>query len=341
MSTKISNLIPNQQLGSDIVMFSSINCGLKYSISAIFLEKSGFFVLMLKASSFFCFFTFLSVHGQMLDNIEGKTFGEVPYFNEAFVKRNKIKTITGYYSTKATLDIIRKSKDVYYYEFNEQGQLTKDYRTQYKDTLIGMYAYNESGLLSVLRKSDNGGFHSYHYLYDDRGRILSQEYRRDFNKVGDVASFELDKSFSISIEKFEYIDMEGQGYKKIYYNTADRIYQEEFFYFEENGYLIKQEARMKIGASYTNTSFVYDEIGRVKEKIIEKRLQNTYISKWVYEYDEHSNVLAQHYYKKDAYLTESQIVYANDNLLIEAIISRDVETNLVTILKLSDYVFFD
>ena len=44
MSTKISNLIPNQQLGSDIVMFSSINCGLKYSISAIFLEKSGILV---------------------------------------------------------------------------------------------------------------------------------------------------------------------------------------------------------------------------------------------------------------------------------------------------------
>lgn len=277
----------------------------------------------------------------MLDNIEGKTFGEVPYFNEAFVKRNKIKTIKGYYSTKATLDIIRKSKDVYYYEFNELGQLIKDYRTQYRDTLISMYAYNDIGLLSVLRKSDNGGFHSYHYTYDKKGRVISQEYRRDFNKVGDGASFQLDKSFSISVEKFEYVDMEGQDYKKIYFNTAGRVYQEEFFYYDENGYLNRQEARMKMGASYTNTSFVYDEIGRVKEKIIEKRVQKIYTSKWVYEYDKHSNVLAQHYYKKEAYLTESQIVYSADNLLIEAIISRDVETNLVTILKLSDYVFFD
>ncbi len=277
----------------------------------------------------------------MLDNIEGKTFGEVPYFNEAFVKRNKIKTIKGYYSTKATLDIIRKSKDVYFYEFNEKGQLIKDYRTQYSDTLISMYGYNEAGQLSVLRKSDNDGFHSYHYTYDERGRILEQEYRRDFNKVGDAANFQLDKSFSISIEKFEYVEMEGLNYKKIYYNNAGRIYQEEFFYYEENGYLIRQEARMKMGSSFTNTTFVYDDLGRVKEKIIEKRVMNLYTSKWVYEYDDHSNVLAQHYYKRDVYMSENQIVYSQDNLLIEAIISRDVETNLVTILKLSDYIFFE
>lgn len=277
----------------------------------------------------------------MLDNIEGKTFGEVPFFNESFVQRNKIKTIKGYYSTKATLDIIRKSKDVYYYEFNAKGQLIQDYRTQYGDTLISIYEYNEQGQLSILRKSDNDGFHSYHYRYDERGRILEREYRRDFNKVGDVASFELDKSFSISIEKFEYLEMEGLDYKKIYYNNAGRVYQEEFFYYEENGYLIRQEARMKMGSSYTNTTYVYDELGRVKEKIIEKHIVSTYISKWIYEYDAHSNVLAQHYYKKDAYLTENQIVYSQDNLLIDAIITRDAATNLVTILKLSDYKFFD
>ncbi|MFT5819928.1 MAG: hypothetical protein ACI8ZM_001153 [Crocinitomix sp.] len=277
----------------------------------------------------------------MLDNIEGKTFGEVPYFNEAFVQRNKIKTIKGYYSTKATLDIIRQSKDVYYYEFNEKGQLIQDYRTQYGDTLISIYGYNEQGQLNILRKSDHDGFHSYHYSYDERGRILEKEYRRDFNKIGDAANFELEKSFSISIEKFEYVEMEGQDYKKIYYNNAGRIYQEEFFYYEENGYLIRQEARMKMGASFTNTTYAYDELGRVKEKIIVKHVMSTYTSKWVYEYDEHSNVLAQHYYKKKIYLSENQIVYSQDNLLIEAIITRDVATNLVTILKLSDYEFFD
>ena len=296
---------------------------------------------MIKVFYFICFFSFLSANGQMLNNIEGKTFGDVPYFNEAFVQRNKIKTIKGYYSTKATLDIIRKSKDIYYYEFNAKGQLIQDYRTQYGDTLISIYEYNEGGVLSVLRKSDNDGFHSYHYKYDKRGRILEREYRRDFNKVGDVANFKLDKSFSISIEKFEYLKMEGLNYKKIYYNNAGRVYQEEFFYFEEKGYLIRQEARMKMGASFTNTTYVYDEFGRVKEKIIEKRLTNTYKTRWVYEYDEHSNVLAQHYYKKKVYLSESQIVYSQDNLLIEAIITRDVETNLVTILKLSDYEFFE
>ncbi len=292
---------------------------------------------------FGCILILCSVIGnaQMLDNTEGKAFGDVPFFNTAFVKRNKIKTIKGFYSTKATLDPIRKTKDVYYYEFNDQGQLIKDYRTQYGDTLVSMYEYDTKGRLQLMRKSDQGGFHAYHYVYDDKDRILEEEYRRDVSKVGDKTKFQLDRTFIVSIEKYAYEELEGENYKKIYYNAAGKIYKEEFFYKDEFGNLARQEGRLKMGSGLTNTTFSYDEKGRVVEKMVEKKVMGNYVSKWVYEYDTHDNVMAQRYYKDDKYMTEIQLVYADATMLLEAIIWRDEETNFVTILQFSDVGFFN
>lgn len=278
---------------------------------------------------------------QILDNAEGKTFGDVPFFNEEFIQRNHVKTISGYYSTKAKMSYIQKTKDIYYYEFNENGQLVKDYRTQYGDTLISMYSYDSLSRLSILRKSDNVGFHSYHFTYDNKGRVLAEEYRRDVNKVGNKAKFQLDKSYIVSIERYAYVDLEGANYKKIYFNNADRIYKEEFFYFNEDGYLLKEEGRLKMGSGLTNTSYTYDEMGRVIQKTVEKRVMGNYTSKWKYEYDEHSNVLAQHYYKNEVYMEEIQIVYIPETLLLKAFIYLDTETSFMTILQFSNYTFFE
>ncbi len=296
--------------------------------------KSYFILLLINFSVFLG-------NAQILDNTQGQTFGEVPFFNEDFIKRNKIKAIKGYYATKASLDYIKKSEDIYYYEFNEKGQLKKDYRTQYGDTLIALYEYDSIGRLSILRKSDNGGFHSYHFMYDQKNRIVSKEYRRDINKTGNKDHFELDKSFIVSIEKFKYVALDGLNYKKIYLNNAGIPYKDEFFYFDENKLLVKQEGRFKIGSGLSYTAFIYDEKGRVQEKLIEKKGIGNSKLRWKYEYDLHENVLAEHYYKNDNYITEKQIVYYEDSFLLKAIVSKVVETEFVTILQFSEYTYFN
>ena len=288
-------------------------------------------------------FGFLSFSGktQFLDNFEGKSFGEVPFFNQKFVKQNKIKSIKGYYSTKADLDYIRKTKDSYTYLFNENGQLIQEYRTVYKDTIVTNYFYNEKGLISIKRKSDEGGFHSYHYTYDEKGRILTEEYRRDINRKRTQTNFELDRTFIVKTDRFSYLDYDSLNYKKTYYNQADKVFKEEFFYYNEFGYLAKSEGRLKMGSGLNKTELFYDAHGRVVTKTNKVVLNTEKLEKWTYEYDKFNNILAEHYYKNGVYTTEQQLVYYVESLLLKAIISRDEETNFLTILQFSDYKYFN
>ena len=291
--------------------------------------------------TFILLLTACTINAQVLDNTNGKTFGETPFFNEDFIRRNKVKFMKGYYSTKADLDYIRNSKDVYYYEFNIKGQLITDYRTQNKDTIIAYYEYDDQGRLALMRKSDNGGFYAYYFRYDDAGNIIEKEFRRDLNKTGDKTNFQLDRTFIVSTEKFSYVNMEGKDFKKIYYNNIGKVYKEEFYYYNEFGNIKKQESRMKMGSGYSYTIYEYDFKGRVSKKRLEKHFAGNSKSEWVYEYDEHDNILAQHYYKQEKYISEHQIVYDETTFLLGAIIARDDETNFVTIIQFSDYGYFD
>lgn len=300
-----------------------------------------FFVAMFRWFSFWIFITAFNGSAQMIDMSEGKTFGDPPFFNQEFVKRNKLKTISGYYSTKATLQAIKKTKDIYFYEFNEQGLVVKEFRTQYTDTIVSMYAYDNLGRLITLRKSDSGGFESYHYTYDEKNQILSQEYRRDLNKTGDKLDFSLDKSFIVSIDVFEYQELDSLNYKKIYLNAGGKVYKEEFFTYNADGYLIGSEARFKMGGGLTYTYYIYDENGRLGEKRIEKKGASGSIMQWTYTYDVFGNVLSENYYKDDIYISEIQLVYEPASLLLSANISRDVASNLITILQLAKYTYFE
>ena len=178
---------------------------------------------------FITHFTF----SQMLDNSKGETFSNTPFFNTSFIKLNKVKRITGYYSTKAELASIKKSNNIYVYQFNQNGELIKEFKTKNNDTIVSQYAYDAFGNLSQIRKSDKYGFHSYHYKYDSIHRMISQEYRRDLNKSSDKTNFELNKSYYISSESYTY-ETTPIGLKKLYYNSKNKIFKTEFFYRDED-----------------------------------------------------------------------------------------------------------
>lgn len=276
---------------------------------------------------------------QMLDNSKGETFSNTPFFNTAFVKLNKVKSIKGYYSSKAELAPIEKSKNIYVYQFNQKGELIKEFKTKNNDTIVSQYNYDNTGNLSQIRKSDKYGFHSYHYAYDSKHRMISNEYRRDINKSRDKTNFELDKSFYISSEFYTY-ENTSVRLKKTYYNSKNRAFKTEFFHRDKDDYLLKKDYQLKTSSGRGLTTYKYGNKGLVTEKVTETHIIEKSTTKMRFEYDEFENVLAQHYYRNGKYLTEYQIIYNEKTMLLSAILTRDVKLNIITILKLTDYSFF-
>ena len=288
-----------------------------------------------------CFLLIQSSFGfcQMLDNSEGETFSNTPFFNTNFIQKNKVKQITGYYSSKAALSSIQKSSNIYVYEFNQNGELIKEFKTKNNDTIVSQYKYDDHGNLSQVRKSDKYGFHSYHYKYDSINRVVSKEYRRDINKTKNQINFELDKSFHISSEFYSY-EATTIGLKKLYYNSKNKVFKTEFTYLDQDGYLLKRDHQLKTGSGRGITTYKYGDKGLITEKYTETHIIGKTTTKMVFEYDEFENVLAQHYHRNGTYLTEYQIIYDDKTMLLSAILTRDVKLNFITILKFSDYSFF-
>lgn len=277
---------------------------------------------------------------QMLDNTKGEAFGEKPFFNQNFIKKNKIKLIKGFYSTKTDLDVIRENPNTYVYEFNQDGQLVKEILTKFGDTIVSIYAYDKNNNLILIRKSDSYGFHSHHFEYNNENQLIKKEYRRDINKSGDKINFDLDKSYIISSETYTY-EITPIGLKKQYYNSQNILYQTEFFYRNEDGYLLKQESQLKTGAGRSQTEFKYGDKGLLIEKSSETFITQLVNTKFIFEYDENQNILAQHYYRNGEYQTEFQIIYERQTMLLSALLTRDVKTNFITIIKFSYYEFFE
>jgi hypothetical protein len=295
----------------------------------------------MKKTVFLLFFLrSLLLNAQMLDASNGELFNETPFFNTVFIKQNKIKEIKGYYSTKVDLDMIRPTNDVYAYLFNENGQLIKEYNTKYGDTTVIQYTYDTNSNVITIRKSDKYGFHSYHYQYDSLNRITFKEYRRDLNRTGDKLNFELDKTYRISSESYTY-ENTSVGLKKSYFNSKGILYQIEFFYKDEHGFLVKQESHLITGYGRAITTYKYGDKGLLTEKHTETHFAGKTSTTYKYEYDDNQNILAQHYYRNEKYITEFQIVYNSKTMLLSAIITRDDTTNFITILKFSDYTFFE
>ena len=94
------------------------------------------------------FFFLLSIlplisYSQIIDNSKSFIFNDYTFFNTAFIKNNKIKSIHGVISTKKELSAIKKTNLVVHFDFDVTGNLIKQYssikRHNKTDTTFSMY----------------------------------------------------------------------------------------------------------------------------------------------------------------------------------------------------------
>ena len=291
----------------------------------------------------FLLFSFHLGSSQILD-AHKTLFGEESFFNESFIKSNKIKIISGSWSSKKVKDIIRKKDLDFYYEFNTNGMLQQQYttfltQTTKKDTSVISFEYDNDKKIITKRKTDNQGYFSYQYTYDAANNIIKETYYRDENNSPTKNEFELKKQYIITSDSFAYQKMNEFQTKKITYNTYRKSYKETFFYFDSLGYLIEVYSKYIIGNNKSKTTFSYNETGRLAEKQTTPNLIEGITKKEVFIYDEIGNLIEIKTYENEVYKTSTQFLY-DGKMLLTAQLTKEIATEFITILQF-DYQFFD
>lgn len=277
-------------------------------------------------------------YGQMLLNPKGEVLEDMPFFNAAYIKKYKIKSFRGTYATKYDNDIIRKNQDAFVYEFDKLGQLVRKYKILKGDTLLSTYIYDYRGNVLIHRETNKMGYYEHRYTYDSENRVTKMELRRDIETRQNKLSFELDESMTIAKETYEYIPLEGEkDYKKICYNGVGRVFRIEFYYFNEKGKLAKIESALHNGTNRVEVNYFYDNQGRVEEVKTIANSKKTHVNKKLFTYDEDDNVLSRHLYRNDQLLIEEQLIYFEDTKKLKAVISREANQAMLTILQFSSY----
>lgn len=281
---------------------------------------------------------------QILNNKTGEAFTDRPFFNAQVIKQNKIKSISGNFTVKKVNDILRNTELERKYFFDREGRIIKTYETiqadKGKDTIVTYWEYDNAGNLAVIRTADQYGFYATHYSYDSLNRVVREEFRRNLNQNKNRIRFELGNEFMVSFETSRYENYPGQE-KRIFYNSYDQPYKEEISYFDEDGFIIEKMDRLKRTSGIKQTNYYYNEKGLLDSLQISSNQTGSSLRLFTYEYDEYGNLLSQQYFKNGEHTTEFQVIYHRETTLLNYILTREISTNYITILKLSNYTFYD
>ncbi|TXI87008.1 MAG: hypothetical protein E6Q37_02820 [Crocinitomicaceae bacterium] len=281
-------------------------------------------------------------NSQLLDNSNGHAFGELPFFNETFIKNNQIKELKGTYTYKKLDDIMRPSNYIYRYEFDQEGHLIRSLETRKgvygTDSLVLFYGYDVRGNLAYVRKKDNHGYWSTHFEYDSLKRKIKETYRRDIDTAGTLLVPFFERSTVLSFETYTY-KQTGNQLKKTTYNNYGFPYKEEISYLDSAGFVINKESKLKMTSEKTTTYYGYNANGWISKITVENESNPTFNSEVFFKYDTFGNLIEKQVYENGKHITEIQLIYNTKDGLISSILIRDVKTSLITILRFEEIKF--
>ena len=297
-----------------------------------------YFCVVKKIVLIFCLFhSFLN--SQILDNKRGLAFTDKPFFNEKFIKNNKVKSLKGEFTFKKVGDIMRKTEFKSSYSFDSLGRLITTFETRnedgLKDTIQNIYEYSDKNQLITHRKKDAGGFGSIHYEFDSLNRVVAEESRRDIiNSMG-----EFERSLLINRETMKYSSSETQE-KKTIFNNYDLPYMDEIKYFNADGYLLEKVESLKMTSGKVKYNYEYNSKGYISSIRSGADMNGVFAEEWFFKYDQLGNLIEKNIYKKGVFTTEIQIIYNNDTKLLSSVLTREVSTNFIMILRFMEYEFY-
>jgi hypothetical protein len=279
-----------------------------------------------------------SVFGQMLDNRNGLAFTDKPFFDSEFIRINKVESLNGRFTYKKPGDIMRNTEYAYVYSFDSLGRLISTFETRKDDgtvdTTWNKYIYNNQNLVVEHKRGDGKGFTSTLYAYDEKYRVISESFVREY-----VDSLGVLQRTILNAENMKYEEYDGQV-KKTVYNSYGLPYLQEFSFYNELGYLVERTERLMMTSRTSKITYEYNEKGLMSSIKTIIGSQEVPSEETKFLYDEHGNLQDKHYYRDGVFTTEIEMLYNDRSMLLTYVLTRDVATNFIMILNFKEYDFF-
>lgn len=299
---------------------------------------------MTKCSLFILIFLPLISTAQLLDNSQGLAFTDAPFFNTQFVKASKIKTIKGEYTFKKQGDILRESKYVYVFSFDTLGNLIQHYETAkgdlVTDTTVRLYDYSSKGWMVRSRISQKKGFLSTYYTHDEKGRVVKEEVYRDIDTTHSILDPIIERSLLWNTETMQYDEYEGQFRKKVF-NSYGNQYLEITRYYDSIGLLNRIEELFTITRNKLTTNYSYSDKGLIERMSTFRNLDTIPLTEVIFTYDDFGNLQSKKEYKNGVFTTEYQVIYSGLTGLLSSILTREVSSNFISIIRFEEPEFWD
>lgn len=276
---------------------------------------------------------------QVLDNRMGEAFTDKPFFNESFVKQNRLKRLNGTYTYKNQGAAMRETNYKHVFEFDKNGRLTFSYETRAddgtKDTAWNIYAYDEYGFLKMHRKTDEDGFTTIRYTNDSLGRVIKEEFLREVDSNGRII-----QTLAFNEERIEYAVYDNKQTKRTRFNNYDLPYLDELINYNDLGYLVSREERIKMTSSVYTYTYEYNDKGKLAAIKKTSNREEGILEEMTFKYDELGNLLEKRIYRNGEFTTDIQIIYNSQTKLLSSVITKQVSTGFMTIIRFTNYEFY-
>lgn len=286
-------------------------------------------------------------------------------FNTAYIKEQKIKSITFDIIDKKDFQVAEDKGLLNFYEFNTDGLLARYYYTmiikiiekQYHhdavysrkrkvsnaynyskneyvyDTISTTYFYDTKKLVKFKRYNDGVYYESKYYTYSPEGKLLNEKRCKETNVSENKNEFKLGTQTVMSEESFEYVSTGKYQYKKICKNDENRTYKEVIYNVNNANKTLSINEQYTVTWFTQNSEFTYNTKGQLTSAKYKSNSSGELELYRTYEYDTKDCLLTEKQFKNGS--LQKEISYVTDETKkLHSYIIRDPNDKSMRIIKL-------
>ena len=278
------------------------------------------------------------MHAQVLSIVPGSGDPMDLTFNEALMRRNGISGITGQMSVKRDGQPMRERGERNMYRFDARGRLSRQIRSYGRpgsglDTTSSFITYDSAGHPVEELRCDLHGWFALRDSLDGKGRSVRRTHVRIADQESDRYLLQPGPETIISDERCTYAEVNDTCTRRTWLNERGLPYREEDHRRDRLGYLRSIEHHNLITGRRGNILFRYDEKGRLSERIERPDLANGDNTRQDLRYDAAGNVTSCDVWRNGKQTLHAEYLYEEGSLLLKAIISKDLETGLINVMR--------